>query len=258
MNFPTWIRWRIVTVIGLGIALFLAVYIIQQPAPISPEVAQCLEGAGGAQYESPDGKNYATDLAVVSADQRKCVTIPVMEIVQTFVGWTRDSRYAVFNLGNQYGDLYGTAFDAVNWERIPLHTLAAPAPGTLPTGSNHFGVVGIAPQSNRVVPQDGSLINLPNTVQTNVLRGMQNDRVAAVAWSPDEAQFAFVGWDVTDVQDTSIDPDLDIFLYQGIGYDNLRESRQINLPTYELPSLIWLGSESVFQIIVAGVAETIQ
>ena len=82
----------------------------------------------------------------------------------TFIGWSSDSRYAIFSVGNQYKHYWPIVFDTGQWGEIAI---ARPdgEPGCdlgpmRPCESRQIERLLYAP--DRIVYRDGSVVNLPN------------------------------------------------------------------------------------------------
>ena len=80
-----------------------------------------------------------------------------------FVGWTVDSRYAIMNDFDQYGNTWAHAFDTVRWKEIPLAPTARGIRACIPTMDGRGckeGAKTIAPDGQSVMLYDGTLVNL--------------------------------------------------------------------------------------------------
>ena len=78
----------------------------------------------------------------------------------SFVGWTRDSRFALFNYYDQYRNTSGHAFDTHKWALIEIASVVKGHKPCMPTmaGGCKEGVKSIAPDGKRIVLYDGTRV----------------------------------------------------------------------------------------------------
>lgn len=71
----------------------------------------------------------------------------------SFAGWTPDSRFALFNYYDQYGNTWGHAFDTRKWTLIQITSILKGRKPCMPTmsGGCKEGVKSIAPDGKRIV-----------------------------------------------------------------------------------------------------------
>jgi hypothetical protein len=144
-------------------------------------------------YASPDGNYVADDNGVVLAlKDGRCTRMRWPKWV-LFMGWTSDSRYAIYTLYDQYGNSATVGFDTQTWTQFSAVPENAWGLGDM-QGRNGNGPVAVAPSSLRVLTDNGDVIRLPDSPQGNVLVGTGKTYVARGAWSPDETRLAFLAY----------------------------------------------------------------
>ena len=155
----------------------------------------------GKRFESPNGEYMVvTDGEVMY--HRVVITSKrgqSAEMVQTkwvqFVGWTADSRYAIVNYYDQYGNQLAVGFDTSTWSQFfvaPFQSNTACMGHS--TGKCGLGAVAIAPSSSRVLLRAGIVVDLVNSTENQVLCDLSEDSISLAAWSPDEQYLAFVAY----------------------------------------------------------------
>jgi hypothetical protein len=151
---------------------------------------------------SPNGEYYTTyeyrrpvsSGTVFDPEQGRSATVTWECMSGVFVGWTADSRYALFSCGDQYGNSRAYAFDTEEWDNYTLSALDKRYCGM--SGMCKHGVAAIAPISPRVLLIDGTLIHLPDSTRSNILTPIGKDAILAAAWSPGETYLVFVAYEV--------------------------------------------------------------
>lgn len=84
-----------------------------------------------------------------------------------FVGWTPDSRYAIMNYYDQYGNSWAQAFDTTRWKLVPIAPSWRDLHACTPTmeGDCKEGATSITPDGKSVLLYDGSSVNLADLTQ---------------------------------------------------------------------------------------------
>lgn len=165
------------------------------PTPTIPtvDVATCVRQPLPYQYPSPDGRFCATSdfvsVVIVAADGRD-TRVQWSKWIR-FDGWTADSIYALYSYTDQYGNSAGTAFNTERWEGRSIIPTDGACFNNM-SGLCDRGVVAVAPRSPRVLLGDGRIISLPDKIEGDVLRALDEKRVVIAAWSPDETKLAFM------------------------------------------------------------------
>lgn len=129
--------------------------------PTNSSVVQpTLAGITAGQSLSPDGKYTAVvkdEFKVVITGQDGRVAYIFRMKWFRFVGWTADSRYAVMNHYDQYGNQGAMGFDTAQWREFWI----PPTPCLWQTNSHCLqGAVKIMPDGPIVVLSDGTSVNL--------------------------------------------------------------------------------------------------
>lgn len=77
-----------------------------------------------------------------------------------FVGWTRDSRFAVMNYYDQYGNTWGQAFDTQKWALIELVSVVKNHVSCMPTmeGGCKEGAKAILKDGSGILLYDGTVV----------------------------------------------------------------------------------------------------
>ena len=161
------IRWALSAVAIISLIAVVGIVLLRSRP--SPEVQQCLEhSATQVQHLSPNGHFSATDIGeIVDKPGNDCIAVQSMLITRKFMGWTTDSRFALFNMGDQYGNRVGIAFDVQAWQFVQLYALS-PQANTLQggmSGTYRLGIANVDLSASRVVLEDGTVITLPYTVE---------------------------------------------------------------------------------------------
>jgi hypothetical protein len=146
------------------------------------------EGQGRDSYPSPNGAYWATADGRVRVSQGgPCARLVHPKWVR-FVGWTGDSRYAVYAVEDQYGNGAGLVFDTVAWRQFALPQAIGLGD---PRGRAGDSPRAVSQPSNRVLLGKGTLLRLPDRVLGNLLEGTGQSGIYVAAWSPDDRYVAF-------------------------------------------------------------------
>ncbi len=175
------------------------------------------------QYWSPNGQYFVVEgeqdyhpltaySTIYTSKQDKEATVYSSYIWGGIVGWTTDSRYALFSSGDQYGDADAIAFDTQEWTMHGLKFGTEKEQCGMGSACRH-GIVAIAPKTSRVVIADGNLIDLTNFAYTSIISATGKNSIRLVAWSPDERYLIFVAHQYKDGHDN----DYALYLANGDG-----------------------------------------
>jgi hypothetical protein len=79
-----------------------------------------------------------------------------------FVGWTRDSRFAIMNYYDQYGNTWGQAFDTQKWARVELVSVLKDHISCMPTmeGDCKEGAKALLKDGSGILLYDGTVVTL--------------------------------------------------------------------------------------------------
>jgi hypothetical protein len=133
-----------------------------QPKPIKTPVATA---SSIRTYPSPSGVFTATQpyfyyglIEMTSAEGRKGEVFYPKWI--GFVGWTPDSRYAIMNYYDQYGNYWAYAFDTTLWKTVPIAPTMRDLRQCTPTmeGACREGAESITPDGRGIVLMDGTVV----------------------------------------------------------------------------------------------------
>jgi hypothetical protein len=77
-----------------------------------------------------------------------------------FVGWTSDSRFAIMNYYDQYGNTWGHAFDTKKWALIELVSVVKDHVSSMPSmkGDCKEGAKAILKEGNGIMLFDGTVV----------------------------------------------------------------------------------------------------
>jgi hypothetical protein len=80
----------------------------------------------------------------------------------SFVGWTPDSRFAILNYYDQYGNTWGHTFDTTKWKLFEIVSVLKNHKRCMPTmeGGCKEGVKLIAPDDKRLMLYDGTVVRM--------------------------------------------------------------------------------------------------
>jgi hypothetical protein len=114
-----------------------------------------------------------------------------------FVGWTADSRYAIYFVDDQYGNSAGLVFDTTAWKQLglPQYVGLGDMAGRFPDRP-----VAVGTLTARILLRLGRIIILPGSAGPQLLEGTGQKLIVAAAWSPDETHLAFVALTDSDAQ----------------------------------------------------------
>lgn len=186
-----------------------------------------------------DASSYRA--VVVAIPGSKCETL-VWREPASFKGWTADSRFAVFQLRDQYGNADTVVFDTVLWTQQSLT-----GPWGDMSGRTRNGPVAIAPITARVLLGMGKIMLLPDTEQGTVLSTIDRNYVAVAAWSPDESRLAFVAYSSRHGEDSML------YLARGNGSE-LQPITDVDLNDVWSLSMAWTA-DGHFAILTTGNAD---
>ncbi len=117
-------------------------------------------------YSSPNGEYTAlaifpTSRVVITSRTGRTDEVIYNKWIQ-FVGWTADSRYAIMNYYDQYGNMWAHAFDTVRWEVVPIAPTVRGLRVCLPTteGNCKEGVKTITSDGQSVMLYNGTFVKL--------------------------------------------------------------------------------------------------
>jgi hypothetical protein len=172
------------------------------PAPLTPAAAATPASGTDAATASPDGRWMASVAccnvgSVIDVGGQRAASLH-MFISAHLVGWTVDSRFAVF--GGRHPAKYITftyVFDVDAWDWI-LVTPGCTLHGGDVVYSDPCGEypVAIAPNASRFLMENGLLINLPSLEQVDLMPDLRGRspliHFPMAAWSPDGAYLAWV------------------------------------------------------------------
>ncbi len=139
------------------------------PATPRPKLGQTPAAAALPQkaHPSPSGVFTATQpyyyyglIEITSAEGRKGEVFYPKWI--SFVGWTPDSRYAIMNYYDQYGNYWAYAFDTNQWKTIPIAPTMRDLRHCVPTmdGACREGAETIMPDGKSITLMDGTVVML--------------------------------------------------------------------------------------------------
>ncbi len=146
----------------------------------------------GRIFWSPDGKTIISEInGVLSYWQNYIINPGNHTMVQYefcshwggFKGWTTDSRYAIFECGDQYSNNSTSVFDT--WNREETVNTAKKCP---PFGTCRRGPLAVSPVSPDILLKDGTLVHLASLSETVAIPHLSDALEAA--WSPDEEYLA--------------------------------------------------------------------
>jgi hypothetical protein len=165
---------------------------------VAPDDTPGIPGA----VPSPDGRWLATTEccvtgSVVDVEQQRTASLP-MYLSAHLVGWTADSRFAIF--GGRHSAKYFTftyVFDVQVWDWI-LVTPGCTMHGGDIVYSDPCGEYPLAldPTASRFLMENGILFNLPGLEQVDLMPERRGDppliHFPMAGWSPDGASLAWV------------------------------------------------------------------
>jgi len=145
--------------------------------------------AGQRAQPSPNAAFWASNDGEISVAQGGPCARLVRPKWAHFIRWTADSRYAVYSVGDQYGNSAGLVFDTTTWRQfaLPQFISLGDIAGRFPDGP-----VAVGPQQARILLGLGDIVVLPGTTGRRVLDGTGQNVILRAAWSPDETHLAFL------------------------------------------------------------------
>lgn len=172
----------------------------------------------GTRFEAPDGKkvaiadpdNSSPDRFVIASTDRQMMSVAYQDVNSVtsddgrryeglwagyrFEGWTADSRYAVIEGYDQYGNSSAYAVDTVIWELVPVSPTARGSRSCQRGAGPNCpeGTVAFAPFSPRVLLVAGIIVDLDSWTDSYLLTDLDRDHVRTASWSPDEQYLVFV------------------------------------------------------------------
>ena len=150
----------------------------------------------GRIFWSPDGKTIISEINgvlsywqdyIIDPDNHTTIQYEFCSHWGGFKRWTTDSRYAIFECGDQYSDTSTSVFDTWNWAETINTAEKCPSFGTC-----RSGLLAVSPASPDILLKDGTLVHLASLSETAVIPHLSDADEAA--WSPDGEYLAITQW----------------------------------------------------------------
>jgi hypothetical protein len=179
-------------ILGLPLYVLLAAGVNEMRQPTEPTPTASPELRSACQYHSPDGRFCAGELdfggVMVQADDGRFLYASLWKW-NDFIGWTPDSRYALFENGDQYGNNFAVLLDTELWEvwrpgRESTCTLGM-------SGQCQQGFVLVT--ANWLLQGNGTYIDLANRTEKSLFAEEGNGFIWLANLSPDKSKIAFLG-----------------------------------------------------------------
>jgi len=178
------------SILGLPLFVLLAGGVNQVGQYPTPTASPELKSA--CQYRSPDGRFCAGALdfegVMVQAEDGRFLHASLWKW-NDFVGWAQNSRYALFENHDQYGNNFGVILDTELW--------AVWRPGQETTcvlgmsGQCQLGFVLITP--DWLLQGTGTYIDLVNRTEKTLFAEAGKGLIFRASLSPDKSKIAFLG-----------------------------------------------------------------
>ena len=180
---------------GQNNALPAAIDVLLTPQPtITPTGHPLLNYS--CEHPSPDGRfcgGSQTGWGAKMSDENGRVLYSRWDKWLTFVGWTADSRYAVYNLDGRMRSSYAIMFDTVEWEVVFLGDDSwCKEDVKQGRGACHTTVQALEPDYGFMM-QRGRVYDLNNETHVDVFDEIHNSYVSAADWTPDGSKLAYFG-----------------------------------------------------------------
>ena len=183
-----------------GILLFMGMSILCLPGFLmvrtfaviwTGEVTVPHKLANACHHPSPNGRFCGAAIAqqgVKVSDEDGHILFNGWGEWSHFIGWTDDSRFAFYNLSDQYGEnRRAVMFDTNRWEIIFLGE-----DGDM-SSKCRKNVIALAPQNNLILQEGGCLYDLNHQTKQNIFPNLEASWLAAASWSPNENYLALLG-----------------------------------------------------------------
>ena len=178
------------SILGLPLFVLLAGGVKQAGQQPTPTASPELKNA--CQYHSPDGRFCAGALdfegVMVQAEDGRFLHASLWKWID-FIGWAQNSRYALFENQDQYGNNYGVILDTELWEVWRPGKETSCILGM--SGQCQLGFVFITP--DWLLQGTGTYIDLVNRTEKTLFAEKGSGYIFRASLSPNKTTIAFIG-----------------------------------------------------------------